>query len=133
MKEIVEKSIKKNEAEAIDLNTDQLYSGIDSLGNSLGTYTEFTKRQKRAKGQPSDRVTLKDEGDFYDGFNIRSKKFPFILDSSDSKTDMLADKYGDDIFGLTPKNTKEYAREIVLPFAQDRFKEEIKKALSSLR
>jgi len=56
----------------IDLNTiDQLYNeGIDSLGNSLGEYSAYTKSIKGAKGQRTDHITLKDTGEFYNSFRV---------------------------------------------------------------
>ena len=48
---------------------DQLYDrGIDSDGKTLGDYSPYTIIQKEKKGQPTDRVTLFDEGDLYRSF-----------------------------------------------------------------
>lgn len=98
---------------ALDYNTEsQLYErGIDADGNSLGEYTPFTVETKRRKGQPTDRVTLKDEGDFHRGFFATTDKFPIVFGSSDPKADMLEDKYGN-IFGLTTDNKKAFVEDI---------------------
>lgn len=128
---IVEKKIVENQSQVLDLNTSQLYSGIDSKGQSLGEYRPFTVRLKRAKGQPTDRVTLKDEGDFYQGFRLEDNKFPFDIGSTDSKSDMLADKYGDDIFGLT-KDSNDEIIEQILPEVQDEFLKAIQRSFKSL-
>ena len=129
VEKIVARNLKNNEAELVDLNTSQLYSGVDANGQSLGEYSPFTKELKQAKGQPTDRITLKDEGDFYDGFGLVRNDFPFLLTSSDSKTSELTQMYGEKIFGLTAENWKEYIQGILLPFVQDDFKAEISKAL----
>ena len=60
----------------IELNTiDQLYNrGQDSTGDSIGEYETATIygtskfKGKLEKGQPIDRVTLKDTGAFYESF-----------------------------------------------------------------
>lgn len=102
LSEIVEQVILSKEDEVTSLNTDnQLYRGIDALGQSIQPeYTALTKKIKQRKGQPSDRVTLKDTGSFYDKFTLKTKKFPFEITSSDSKKDKLVEKYGEDVFGL---------------------------------
>lgn len=69
-------------------------------------YTPFTKRIKRFKGQPTDRVTLKDTGDFYAAMGIiidRNRK-AFLLINRDSKIAKLTRKYGNYILGLTPED-----------------------------
>lgn len=48
---------------------EQLYQGIDAKGVRLdskgGSYSPFTILLKQRKGQPTNRVTLKDTGAFY--------------------------------------------------------------------
>lgn len=98
-------SVKKFEAEIIDMNTAQLDAGINGEGNPIEpAYTSFTMSIKRSKGQPTDRVTLEDEGDFKRDFFMTTGKDYFALGSSDIKTQKLERKYGKDIFGLTQEN-----------------------------
>lgn len=98
---------------ALDYNTEsQLYDqGITADGKSLGEYSPFTIEIKRQKGQPTDRVTLKDEGDFHRGFFAEADKFPVVFGSSDPKADMLQDKYGN-IFGLTADHKRAFVGDI---------------------
>jgi len=107
--------IKTIEPEIIDSNTAQLYSGIKSTGESLGEYRPETVKYKKEKGQPYDRVTLKDEGDFYSGFYIQLRNGNFEVDSKDSKTDKLATKYSEDIFGLTTENMANITDDLITP------------------
>lgn len=103
---------------AIDLNRiDQLYNvGEDSGGNVLESYTANTRSIKARKGQPTDRTTLKDTGEFYDtfflNFNIELD-FEIMADDGDKG---LFDRYGKDIVGWTKEHTDE-----IKEFIQKRF------------
>jgi hypothetical protein len=122
-KEALEKSllsiVKANQAGVIDLNLSQLSEGKDSDGKEIQPpYSPLTVMIKKSKGQPTDRVTLRDEGDFYSKFTLESQKFPITLDSKDLKTPKLTEKYGSEIFGLTEKSKDELVQEIK-PEVQD--------------
>ena len=103
--------------EIIRLNTiDQLFDeGIDSLGESLGVYQPFTIALKQKNGQPTDRVTLKDTGDFYKSFVVIVNADSFDIDADDfSKYDRpLFEVYGEDVAGLTDFN-KQRIKEVIL-------------------
>lgn len=129
-------AFKENEHFALDLNTEsQLFErGEDAEGNKIiPEYTPFTKMIKRHKGQPTDRVTLKDEGNFYRGFYVKSQKFPVIFDSRDSKTGELVFKYGKEIFGLSERSKEEFRQEHTNEAIQQKFKEQVSKVFSVLR
>lgn len=104
--------------EIIRLNTiDQLYNeGIDSNGESLGIYQPFTIQVKQRKGQPTDRVTLYDEGDFYRSFVVIVHPDAFEIDADDfSKYDRpLFEVYGDDVAGLTDFNKRRIQQVILV-------------------
>ena len=84
--------------------------GEDSRGVQLasigGSYAPSTIAIKRRKGQPSNRVTLKDTGDFYKSFEVVVKpNASFLIDSDPMKEGQnLEDRYGDNIEGLQPEN-----------------------------
>ena len=68
----------------IDANAEeQLFEqGINRLGVDImdyRPYTPLTIAIKEEKGQPTNRVTLRDEGDFESSFYIISKKFEFSI------------------------------------------------------
>ena len=107
---VVLESVKENEAEIIELNTEaQLFQkGIDREGQAIGpNYTPFTVSIKRSKGQPTDRVTLRDTGDFHKSFQISYENDAFDFFASDQKAKKLENKYGGEIFGLTDDNLDE--------------------------
>jgi len=78
---------------------EQLFqSGEDGKGVPIGMYSPFTITIKKRKGQPTDRVTLKDTGDFYDSYIIKPFNGGFTIDADGEKEDKnLFDIYGDDI------------------------------------
>lgn len=103
--------------EMIRINTeDQLEEeGIDSLGRKLGDYAPSTIAYKRRKGQRYDHVTLKDEGDFYNSFNVKVNVNEIIIDADDSSkyNKPLFEVWGVDVLGLTDENMT-YIKEMIL-------------------
>ena len=87
-------------------------AGEDSKGKKIKPpYTERTKEIKKFKGQPTDRVTLEDEGDFKRRTYLEADQFPIFFRSADWKEPKLVEKYGEDIFGIQKKNLKSYTKE----------------------
>ena len=91
----------------ISLNqNDQLFDeGIDSDGNSLGRYADFTIELKKEAGQRFDHITLLDTGKFYKSFKITVSKGGFFIDADPVKEKSnLFDNFGEEILGLTKEN-----------------------------
>lgn len=106
---------KQFEPEIIDMNTGQLQAGQNALRQPIEpAYRPLTISIKRAKGQPTDRVTLKDTGDFYGDFFVNFGAEYLAIGSNDEKALKLERKYGKDIYGLTEENQDELA-EMVKP------------------
>lgn len=113
------------EDEIIDLNTDQLFSGLDANTKAITpSYRPLTITIKRQKGQPTNRVTLKDTGDFYAGFEVRFDKDYFAIFSIDDKAEKIERKYSKDIFGLDQDAMFEVA-EYIKPDLQNAFRKQI--------
>ena len=99
---IVLDTIQMFETFVIDQNRKQLFAGIDGKGNEIvPEYSDVTYDVKIRVGQPADRVTLKDTGDFYASIFIDYGTKYIYFDANDSKTNDLIDKYGGSILGLT--------------------------------
>lgn len=118
--EYIRLEIIEDEPYICNMNTDkQLFrEGITRDGvkiDSYAPYTLTTKRIKSAKGQPTDRVTLRDTGDFYSAFFIMADDKGFKIESEDWKVDKLVDKYGEEILGLTDDNLNELIWEYIYP------------------
>ncbi len=91
----------------IDQNlVEQLFKyGIDSKGNSLGEYKPSTIKAKKRKGQPYDRITLIDHGDFYETYVFTALKdgMNLFMDGKKENGDLFR-RYGKDVLGLTDKS-----------------------------
>lgn len=109
--------IIENNKEAIEsLNQEQLNDGVDSRGEDIKpAYSPMTIRIKRLKGQPTDRVTLHDKGDFYQGIQLKKVGTIYDLTGTDSKTGKLEAKYGKDIIGLSEENKEVVLEQILKP------------------
>lgn len=123
------KALEQNQQKTVEANVGQLYEyGINSLGIRIDTYqpyTPYTVRIKQEKGQPYDRVTLRDTGDFQKSFGVVFEPVGFYITATDYKTQDLIDKYGEKIFGLTKENRQEVAIKYVLPVVTEEIKREI--------
>jgi hypothetical protein len=116
----------------LDLNRiDQLFEqGINAKGVSLGEYAVSTIlgtagfKGKIAKGQPTDRVTLKDTGEFYESFDIDFNNDGFEIIATDKE--FLLDKYKG-ILGLTTDNLEE-----AIQYIRGYIIQEIKKEVDAL-
>lgn len=98
---------------------DQLYErGINGYGEDISSYEPYkmgTIRIKREKGQPTDRVTLRDTGAFHRSFRLRSDDEGFYIVATDVKTKDLKAKYGSAILRLSPDNIAELLKGYVKP------------------
>lgn len=87
---------------------DQLYRrGINGQGKKIMSYAPYTARtikNKRKKGQPTTRVTLRDTGIFHESMFLVFDSEGFYVTASDDKVSFLIKKYGEEIFRLTDKN-----------------------------
>ena len=121
-------TIVDNEAIICDMNSQtQLFEqGIDRLGRAISSYAPYTERTiavKLAQGKPTNRVTLRDTGDFHASFVVYADKDKFFIDATDWKTNRLGEKYGEEIFGLTEDNLYILIWEYIYPALMERVRE----------
>lgn len=103
-------SLAKDIAET---NADQLFAGLRADDTEMWDtrpYKPFTIAIKKEKGQPYDRVTLKDTGEFHRSIFVRFQGDNVIIDSNSDLRDKLVQKYGVTIFGLTKQNKEALVR-----------------------
>lgn len=113
LREQVPAIIENTAEEIIALNQEQLYlSGINREGEELREYRNENYARAKNSMNPNPGLGVPDlnlTGDFYRGFKLQMEADGFSIDSTDQKTGMLKDKYGETIFGLTPDSRIRYA------------------------
>ena len=127
---LISKVIIDNEDIIVYLNAqEQLYEkGINALGVHISDYMPYkplTIRIKKMKGQPTDRVTLRDEGDFEKSFYLSVNNKEFEIKASDWKAEDLVKKYGKDILGLSEDNKNELVKSYIIPAILEQLKDAI--------
>ena len=117
---ITKSILKELDNVIVDMNTSQLKDkGEDSESKKLPLpYAPMTIEYKKLKGQPTDRITLYDEGDFQNAFYVKYTNEDFSLWSTDGKTEKLVKEWGENIFGLTDNNLTELIQKDLLPALQ---------------
>ena len=115
--EYMEDITRSIEDEIKEINVHQQYDlGQDRNGDAITPeYAESTIRYKRRKGQPTDRVTLQDTGQYHDTFKIRYEDEGFELYANDWKAGFLDKKYGKEIYGLQDEEARELADQVYQP------------------
>jgi hypothetical protein len=105
----------------IELNTEkQLFDkGVDSLGFKIEPpYTPFTRSIKKRKGQPTNRVTLKDTGDMYKTWEVKMIGNVITIEADLIKDGFnLEEKYGVNIIGLTDESLQVFIEAVKKDFA----------------
>ena len=116
----IQQIIWDNDAYIVDMNAEeQLFEqGINRLGVDIMDYMPYTPLTiaiKEGKGQPTNRVTLRDEGDFEASFYLDVSDKQFEIKASDFKTEDLIKKYGRQILGLTDENIASLIWQYIYP------------------
>lgn len=131
---VMEQSIGDTKEEFKNYQQQQMFYGKRSDGENIQrldgryeVYAPLTEYFKRRKGQPIDRVTLRDERDFYKGIVIKPTKNSVMITSSDFKTAKLVGQYGENIFGLNKDFAGEYAVNDMGPAATKKIIQQIHK------
>lgn len=92
------------------IQDEQLQKGIDSDGDILGYYSEFTEFITGGRKQAGDPYTLEDTGAFYDSMFVIVNSDSIVIDADGVKEDDdLFIKFGENIVGLTDENIEKIA------------------------
>ena len=128
--EVVRSIVEKNSNEIIELNTEkQLFDkGIGSDGKRLEPfpYSNPYEKLKKRIGQPTDRITLRLEGDFYKSFEVVIGNEQFQINANDFKTKFLLKRYGQKVLGLTNSNVSQFSQMIIRPELLTEIRKKIK-------
>ena len=127
---LIQSIILENEYIITDMNSeDQLYEqGINRLGVNImdyAPYSPLTIEIKKEKGQPYNRVALRDEGGFEQSFYVEADTQQFTIKAADWKTEDLIQRYGRQILGLTEENKIILIWEYIYPELKAKTKEYI--------
>jgi hypothetical protein len=124
---LVIESAKAKEVEIVQMNTEQLNDGQRADDKPVTpSYAQRTITRKRRTGQPFNRVTLRDKGDFHDSFLVEFKETEFELKASDPKAEFLTPKYTPNIYGLNEANMQKL-REQLTPILKQKIIEKLSK------
>lgn len=94
----------------------QLYDhGMDGNNDRLPGYSRFTIRMKIRKGDPYDRTTLKDKGNFHDSIEVTGTPYYILISSNDSKAKKLVKRYGEDILRISIQHFSIFFNEYYIP------------------
>lgn len=92
----------------IDMNISQMYDkGERRTGEKITPeYAPATVQIKKKKGQPTNRVTLRDTFAFQSSIWVQYYVDSFEIKADDWKTEQLVQKYGEEILGLQDSMVK---------------------------
>jgi phage gpG-like protein len=122
----IQTSIQKNESVLVDQQTEgQFDKGQDSNGAQfIPSYALSTKVIKRSKGQPTDRVTLKDSGDLYGNITIQANTTNAIIETNTDYFKYLLVHYkNNSILGIQDEAMEEFLIDYTLPEIEKNFKQ----------
>lgn len=104
----------------------QLDMGLDgNMRRIIPPYALSTIKKKIKKGQPYDRVTLKDTGEFYESLYVEFDSGGFRILSNDEKVKYLIAKYGEAILRIDNEDFTRFIRFVVRPELQEKLKEKL--------
>lgn len=112
--DLIKEIVKANKGDILFKVKQRLYqTGRDGTGAEITpTYQASTIKRKKEQGRRSSFVTLRNEGLFYKGFYLELQGYTVVLNSSDSKTSHLIDKYGRAILEFT-KQEQDFITSII--------------------
>lgn len=127
-KPVLEDALKEEIERYQDFITDsiriQLDMGIDGYYDEIRPpYAPRTIKRKIKKGQPTDRVTLKDTGKFYDSLYLEFDEGGFRILSNDEKAKYLIAKYGSPILRVDNEDFNRFLRFYIRPALAERMKD----------
>lgn len=119
---IINETFKDNESIIIDyIIEDQLFEkGVDSDGNSLGDYSPITISIKRQKGQPTNRITLRDTEDYVNSYSLETRQNDVAIKISDHKFGEIIARFPK-TDALTDENLRDILKNYLLPDLIKRF------------
>jgi hypothetical protein len=137
----LENIVETNKDELVKLQQDQWWEGKDSLGQPITLYepisgtrsTEYALSTiegipgvfegKKQKGQPYDRITLKDTGALYSSLKATVEQRTFELKGDTDYEESLIERTGDEVYGLDEDKRQQFGNNVTLPAIKTIFNE----------
>lgn len=94
-------------------------------GKIVPKYSLITKIKKTKKGQPTDRVTLRDTGKFHRTLEVIARDDEVEITTSVDYAKYLFKKYGDDILGIQEEMLEEFVEQYILTEIKKTFDDKI--------
>ncbi len=114
-------AVETNSYDVLELVTEQQLYEHGMRGGDGRTiweyapYKEATIRAKERKNQPTDRVTLRDTGEFHESFELVIESDAFKIQATDDKTKFLTNRYGEGVLALSDEHLEKVKEEIIVP------------------
>jgi hypothetical protein len=113
----------------VEYNADeQMYKlGENSKGSMIRpAYKKTTIRLKKRKGQPTNRVTLRNTGKFHKTLKVVPYDDYLEISSDLEYSKYLLAKYGDDILGIQEELLKDFVKLYIVPNIEEQAKKDFK-------
>jgi hypothetical protein len=128
VRDLLVSSIEETAAEYVELNTRQMYQGLDGNGQKIQP-TYRRQRYARVKNEMNSAPgygvpDLKLTGAFYQGYGVRVEGDEVVKDSDVPYADDLFEKYGNAIGELDEDFHEEYVDGNLAPLFYDKVREE---------
>lgn len=126
---VVQSTFEEYKTLIVHYNADeQMYKlGQDSKGSVIRpAYSPITVSIKKRKGQPTDRVTLKDTGRFHKTLIVTPKENHVEISSDLEYAKYLFKRYGDDVLGIQEEILREFVTRYVVPRLQENASQKIR-------
>ena len=113
----LKQTIDRNKGVLIDQQQTQMNKGRDAFNVSfIPSYAESTIKQKKAKGDPFNRVTLKDTGELYRSITIDTTTTQAIISTNVEYFKYLVDHYDTNIIlGIQSEFLNEFLNKYFKP------------------
>lgn len=125
---IVQDTFEEYKSLIISFNADsQMFEkGQDAKGSLIRpAYKPMTIKMKKKKGQPYDRVTLRDTGKFHRELEVIPHATYVEIKSSVEYSKHLIKKYGENILGIQEELLRDFVTKYVRPNLQNQLRERL--------
>lgn len=114
---VINQSIDETAEALEEINRQRMNEGVKSDGSTMPKYSFISQT---VYGYPDTAIKLKNTGAFQRSITVKREGDKIVQTSTDEKTELLVDKYGEEIFGVMGAKffKDEYKDENLLPAIQ---------------